>query len=876
MADFRLDGGRIERLFAYFEEERSRRGVGAALVRLTPGQRIDALHVLTALRLEGAPFDGDERGFWAAYLRPVLAETRENAAAFDAAYARLLREHDDPKRSAPEGGRLLLLRAWLWLRRHAALAASLAAACFGLALFSLSWLGMQAPNPPPDQPTERPADPPRRGSGSADPSPDPSVAAYRQALTTVLRAAGQYGNDLTPRELAAVLAGASERIGEPGGVLATMLRQFPLDADAPVPRNRTGDAALRRFAAMLAAAESGAPFTATLAAAASLEGAGPFLESLLAEFGKASDEAGARRPAVQSGWPGWTDYLPYALLVPAAAFAFVGRRRMIDEAVRAALAAVAPRRAAHGERGLARILVTAPLQVRAPPALGPVARRLGRLREAAPGRVLDERASLAATLASGGELAVRMRPASRAVEFLFLIRRRHPNDHQRSRFARLLEGLRGSGIGLAAYDYGPDVRRLVGLFDGRQADLRSLRELHADALLVLVTDGEDLIDPFSQAPRVNATAELRGWSRRMLLTPTPIAEWGEREMALSMALDAPIGRATAAGLGDLPLGLAPDSGPQRAALAAASNQQDPFAATARWRRALAQQLAADPLPLRPALLRLDRPGLLLDIPPPVRPDPDHAGAGSVDGAVADLRRWLGVGFFWFAAAGLYPQLRPDITLWLGHRLHIAGDAENPRLFSELRFEQLCLTPWFAAGRMPDWLREACFRSLSAAERAEAKAAMEELLSGRDSVQPGVRLKLPVFLPSPTGRPLSPDDVMLDLAFGTPGTVDVEAAEREARSAAEERARTQWILGGAQRFAVAAIGVFVAAWLWPPAAAAPHPHGAWWPLAIFAGVSAGSIALFETAPGQALRRRIAGLAAALPRLRRRDRVEALSK
>ena len=85
-------------------------------------------------------------------------------------------------------------------------------------------------------------------------------------------------------------------------------------------------------------------------------------------------------------------------------------------------------------------------------------------------------------------------------------------------------------------------------------DLRGLRERHPDARLVLVTDGTELVDYFTLKPLPFVAEELAKWPARMLLTPVPMAEWGEREMNIADALGGLSGvrRRTASATSPLP------------------------------------------------------------------------------------------------------------------------------------------------------------------------------------------------------------------------------------------------------------------------------------------------------------------------------------
>ena len=360
-------------------------------------------------------------------------------------------------------------------------------------------------------------------------------------------------------------------------------------------------------------------------------------------------------------------------------------------------------------------------------------------------------------------------------------------------------------------------------------DLRGLRERHPDARLVLVTDGTELVDYFTLKPLPFVAEELAKWPSRMLLTPVPMAEWGEREMNIADALGGLVGRATPDGFRDLAMafGDRPRQPPRPiAASRLPSGEKGLLQRVVNWLIETERRLgAADSVAERPPVVRFDDPFLRSDAPPP---EADRQAL------LRDLHRWLGPrGFHWLAACAVYPQLRFGVTIYLGLKIFVRYGAVAVPLFSEKLLAQLTLLPWFRSGHMPPWLRQALLDALPEEERTNIRAAVDAMLNGKPVLPDGVKLppeaRLPVWRPETEGLDVPPDAVMADLMMrdSDAPTVTGDAFER--------------IFGPHMRRALtiralALAGVLVwclaAWWLWPRPAEAPHAQGAWLPLILY--------------------------------------------
>ena len=95
--------------------------------------------------------------------------------------------------------------------------------------------------------------------------------------------------------------------------------------------------------------------------------------------------------------------------------------------------------------------------------------------------------------------------------------------------------------------------------------------------------------------------------------------------------------------------------------------------------------------------------------------------------LAEVSDYLGEERYgWLAACAVYPDLRWELTLFLGHRLEQANGAGTCLLSLE-HVAALVRLPWFRAGFLPDWLRRRLVDDLSATSDRTVRRALGELL-----------------------------------------------------------------------------------------------------------------------------------------------------
>lgn len=873
-------------LFRRYEEERSLGGMAEALLRVSPSQRVDTVVTILGLNACGGwrRTEGESaKALWLRYLTPVLAETRESATALafaldgglpgvfeppiDAALPSLpqppaallsLTKSLQARKPPPPAWRLGLaerverlrnaLRGWR--------ARSLALAVAALIALGVAWpLGLGAAvgqwwDPGRTNCLQIPggcsgisvggaelgvggARPPQEQGPSLDPD-DPAGDDYRAALAVTVAAVDQHAGSITPRALAQIYAGESDFITDAEPFLRAMLKRWPEDPDTPLTHNPTGVMGLEQYAAAFATLETGRPVSVRPLERNTDED--NFLREQVGLFNSGAAAEPPTPPAVRT-WPTWLPWLAFLPLLPALLVAAVTFR----PAVRASL--TNPDSGARGkpiELPLDGLVVSAPAPERR------LARQIA-WREPVPGRRIHGERSIRATLDQGGFLTPIMRRRRPLAEYVFLVPRRRIDDHERDRVSRFIDALDRGGLSLQAYDYDPDPRSLMPRRSDEtfspSFDLRGLRERHPDARLVLVTDGTELVDYFSLKPLPFVAEELAMWPSRMLLTPVPMAEWGEREMNIADALGGVVGRATPDGFRDLATAFGDRPKPPPRPVAASrlpGGERGMIQRVVSWLVETERRLGiVDKVAARPPVVRFDDPMLRSDAPPP---------DAEIMALLRELHRWLGPrGFHWLAACAVYPQLRFGVTVYLGLKITGYYGADQAPLFSEKLLAQLTLLPWFRSGHMPPWLRKALLDALPEAERANIRAAVDAMLNGKPVLPDGVALppeaRLPVWRPETEGLDVPPDAVMADLMMRDENAPQVkgEAFER--------------IFGPHMRRAlsvriVAMAGVLAwciaAWWLWPRAADAPHPQGAWLPLILYVAatllVAAGYLAL----------------------------------
>jgi len=418
-----------------------------------------------------------------------------------------------------------------------------------------------------------------------------------------------------------------------------------------------------------------------------------------------------------------------------------------------------------------------------------LAQQLGVRTPAQTGR-LDVARTIEATLKGGGE---RVEPVfqedRRSPDYLVLIERRAGGDQASARLRQMLRRL-ADLVHFDVYYFQSEPSLLSPETGGPAVPIERLQAQHPDHRLLVLGTGREFLAPLTLAPRPGVR-QLGFWDRRALLTPLPLAEWGSEELALSQALELPIGRATPEGMAALPELLGLDGGQRGDLLKARGDERA---------RALPDALRSNPR------------RLLYQAPP---------SKASIEDILRHLRNYLdGPGFDWLCALAVYPAVQWDLTLYLGVALPEAmGAAPKLRpLYSEERIGALTQLPWLREGRMPNWLRRALIAELRERRADEVRAALRRAiesarLSGDKAADDPLTFRISHEPPKERIPPkrLFEDEVLLD--FLAAGREEDLAIDRP--SWLERIAPRRWLdrlLGWPQ---VAALGVasLYAAALW---------------------------------------------------------------
>ncbi|MBP6824891.1 MAG: hypothetical protein KA368_25315, partial [Acidobacteria bacterium] len=248
--------------------------------------------------------------------------------------------------------------------------------------------------------------------------------------------------------------------------------------------------------------------------------------------------------------------------------------------------------------------------------------------------------------------------------------------------------------------------------------LHELASRYPDHRLLVFSDAEGFFNPFTGEPG-HWLEQFDYWEQRVLLTPESPAAWGYREFTLAE---------------DYGFTLIPAKTEGLAALANLLNFD------------LSPELHTDDAAKFPQLIARDAERWL---------DSREPKPEVIEKLCAQIKSYLGEdGWLWLSACAVYPQIKWEITLYLGGRLagewQLAGACQYPAreqggvaagtkpLFtrglptqdkdwaeSVLRLVRL---PWFRFGRMPDWMRDRLIASFTAEQDRSVRRIITELLA----------------------------------------------------------------------------------------------------------------------------------------------------
>jgi formylglycine-generating enzyme required for sulfatase activity len=295
-----------------------------------------------------------------------------------------------------------------------------------------------------------------------------------------------------------------------------------------------------------------------------------------------------------------------------------------------------------------------------------------------PVNLLDVDATVDKTIQSGGWFTpitgtIKIRP-----QYLALIDRTTFNDHQTQLINSLINQLVADDVLVTRYYFDTVPRRCYPQ-QSKQAPftLPELAQHYPDHRLLIFSDGNGLVNPITG--KVVNWIEQFSWSQKALFTLESPDQWGYREQILDGA--------------DFLILPANEEGLQ--GLVEQIN-------TGTWQPEPTDSFAGE----FPEYLQ-ERPRRWLEHHAPDAP--------VLIELLKQVRNFLGdAAYYWFSACAIYPELRWQLTLYLGEQL---------KSLTVERLAKLARLPWFRYGYMPDWLREQLIKELSLPQEREIRAAL---------------------------------------------------------------------------------------------------------------------------------------------------------
>jgi hypothetical protein len=370
---------------------------------------------------------------------------------------------------------------------------------------------------------------------------------------------------------------------------------------------------------------------------------------------------------------------------------------------------------------------------------------------------IDISRSLGATVAAGGRPCFVRAERPLRPDYPVLVEQLSGSDHLTELGRALVDRLQDEQVAATLYTFEADPRG-VRRSDGRWARLEDLTYRHGPDALIMVSDGEPLLDHLTSRVR-SWVRELSGRPFAILLTPVPMHRWSWRERRLAEA-----------GLVVLP-------------------------ATRQGLETLASYVEREAEPPQPALSREpSRPSLVMsqgrseltwhqDWPVPDASQREEL----LEALAADLPK---PAFDLLCAIALFPEVRLDLTLHLGRSLKRRDGSD---LLDEASFGAVAWLPWLRFGRIPDWLRRELVLCLTPQQLDAARCAFQNWLVTSEDTPAGAevfeltdetRQLLPRWLRREAARdPASPyrDLIFLRFMDNKPlDELDLEAPEALAR------------------------------------------------------------------------------------------------
>lgn len=313
----------------------------------------------------------------------------------------------------------------------------------------------------------------------------------------------------------------------------------------------------------------------------------------------------------------------------------------------------------------------APLPWRSSGVLAPVAQALRTRRHGAIVQ-FDAAATIRETIRTIGHPQLQFKRLTEMPEYLVLIDRASPKDHQAELYSRLVAELTEEGVETTKFYFDGDPRECWHPSTSRSVELEQLASNADSTRLIIIGDGAGLVDPVSGRLCEWAQTMLDDWPERAILTPVPVSSWGATERELARRLT--VLPANEQGL----VGMAEYFTFRKDPADGRESRNRPSAVN--WR-------------------------------------------GSDDAVIQEVKEELGTeAFLWLCACAVYPELHWDLTL-----LFATLPSMPPRLLSEENLIKLVRLPWFRTGVIPDELRVHLVSQLSETQLRQTRGAIISVL-----------------------------------------------------------------------------------------------------------------------------------------------------
>jgi WD40 repeat protein len=317
-----------------------------------------------------------------------------------------------------------------------------------------------------------------------------------------------------------------------------------------------------------------------------------------------------------------------------------------------------------------------------------VARGLKR-RVRIPSNELDVNKTIETTLRRGGWFSPVYSTYQTPMEYLFLIDRASFRDHQTRWVDEMIEFLKQDGVFISKFYFeGNPLLCFSEVVETPPKKLSEIKNNFNQNCLIIVSDAHIFFNAID-GELVPWLTQFESWKKRVVLTPSPIGNWVFHEFILAQQFI--VLPATSQGLHVLSQVLNPDF-------------DNSYILSEERKEPLPEQL-------------FTRSGRWLDRDPPA--------LNQVEAMLKLVEKYLGrVGFYWFCACAVFPELHWDITLYLGYKLKMI---EGVPLLEKCESARIARLPWFRYAYMPDWLRIRLILTLTPAQNSDIREALQDLV-----------------------------------------------------------------------------------------------------------------------------------------------------